>query len=582
MNKRYNMNVVIINKGQLKFALEKTQTKLYGQDQYPELYQKAAILMETITKIHTLSDGNKRTAMMAAEFMIKANGGELVLPLKSIRLSVNTAMDGTDSLSGLIQKWFKIHTAMNHNQLCFMLRESMEEESIIKTLWSERKFSDAETLLSEWMAFDSYPENKKAWGELSKQWKQNKKNIVKKSNLKPTEERAWSEVWDSIVNMGHRSEQHSENLSVNVKKIEDLHYNHNTMDELDKMESLLKKQEKINETTTDSELIHQNGLILVLHGNLVDSLDLFKKLNQLDDDKSDSLLHMGLIYHELRDYENAIECWIKSLEIDSNDSIVLYNMCITLIELEKYGEALTYVEKIPQEKLEPRFLYSKAVCLDNLGKIDDAVEILEKQLSENSENATINARLGSLYSEKQNFEKALSLQNKVIELEPDNYQGYYNKALTLNSLEQYDEEIKLYDKVLEMEPDNAESWINKGGTLSNQGKFEDGIMCIKRGLEIAPENLIGVTNMGITLCKLGKYDESLRCYENVLRVDFNNTRAIMGKSIIYARKNQILECLSNLEKVLRINPSLKVPVKNDDDHDFDNVRDSEKFKELIK
>ena len=144
--------------------------------------------METITKIHTLSDGNKRTAMMAAEFMIKANGGELSLPLKAIRLSVNTAMDSTDSMTELIQKWFKLHTAMNSNQLCLMLMESIEEESIIKKLWELKKFSKVEKLLSKWMAFDSYPEHMKAWNELGKQWKECEESIKTESYLRKTNE----------------------------------------------------------------------------------------------------------------------------------------------------------------------------------------------------------------------------------------------------------------------------------------------------------------------------------------------------------------------------------------------------------
>ena len=67
--------------------------------------------METITKAHVLSDGNKRTAMLVAQLMIDTNGGRLVLPLKSVRLSVDTAMD--DAMPEIIRQWFKVHTAMN-------------------------------------------------------------------------------------------------------------------------------------------------------------------------------------------------------------------------------------------------------------------------------------------------------------------------------------------------------------------------------------------------------------------------------------------------------------------------------------
>ena len=70
LNKRYNMNVTVINRGQLEFALEKPKIELFDHEQYRELYQKSAVLMETLTKSHVLSDGNKRCAMMVAEFSL--------------------------------------------------------------------------------------------------------------------------------------------------------------------------------------------------------------------------------------------------------------------------------------------------------------------------------------------------------------------------------------------------------------------------------------------------------------------------------------------------------------------------------
>ena len=65
--------ITIINRGQLEFALEKPRMQVYGHEQHSELYQKAATVMEVLTKGHVLSDGNKRCAMKVAELMISYN-----------------------------------------------------------------------------------------------------------------------------------------------------------------------------------------------------------------------------------------------------------------------------------------------------------------------------------------------------------------------------------------------------------------------------------------------------------------------------------------------------------------------------
>lgn len=184
LNHAHDAKISIINKGQLEFALKKPQMILYGNEQYPELYQKAATLMETITKAHTLSDGNKRVAMMTAGAMLRINGGRLVLPLKSIRLSVDAAMDSDDAMSEIIQQWFKVHTATDMCSLCSMLAELDEEESIIRELLGQGREDDADRLLDRWMAFDNYPDNKKACDDLIRSWKKYKKHVT--SRVRPT------------------------------------------------------------------------------------------------------------------------------------------------------------------------------------------------------------------------------------------------------------------------------------------------------------------------------------------------------------------------------------------------------------
>ncbi len=86
MNEHHGTNVTIMNKGQLRSILEMPKLEVFGHQQYPELYQKAAKMMELLIKRHVLSDENKRCAMMAAESMIRSNNATLIVPLKAIRL----------------------------------------------------------------------------------------------------------------------------------------------------------------------------------------------------------------------------------------------------------------------------------------------------------------------------------------------------------------------------------------------------------------------------------------------------------------------------------------------------------------
>lgn len=58
----------------LESAALRPTTTAFGQDAYPTLEAKAAALLHSIARNHPFADGNKRTATVAALFMLAVNG----------------------------------------------------------------------------------------------------------------------------------------------------------------------------------------------------------------------------------------------------------------------------------------------------------------------------------------------------------------------------------------------------------------------------------------------------------------------------------------------------------------------------
>ncbi len=60
--------------GLLEAAAGRPMTTVFGEDAYPTLQEKAAALLHSIARNHPFADGNKRTATIAAIFMLEVNG----------------------------------------------------------------------------------------------------------------------------------------------------------------------------------------------------------------------------------------------------------------------------------------------------------------------------------------------------------------------------------------------------------------------------------------------------------------------------------------------------------------------------
>ena len=60
--------------GLLESALARPQAVFDNQELYPDLFAKAAALMESLARNHAFVDGNKRTAITAVSLFLQRNG----------------------------------------------------------------------------------------------------------------------------------------------------------------------------------------------------------------------------------------------------------------------------------------------------------------------------------------------------------------------------------------------------------------------------------------------------------------------------------------------------------------------------
>ena len=65
--------------GLLGAAAERPRTSAFGQDAYPDLWTKAAALLQSLVNSHPLVDGNKRLGWLATAVFLDLNGGDPTL-----------------------------------------------------------------------------------------------------------------------------------------------------------------------------------------------------------------------------------------------------------------------------------------------------------------------------------------------------------------------------------------------------------------------------------------------------------------------------------------------------------------------
>jgi len=59
------------------------------------------------------------------------------------------------------------------------------------------------------------------------------------------------------------------------------------------------------------------------------------------------------------------------------------------------------------------------------------------------------------------FEKAIEILDKILEIDPQNIAAMHNKATALLQLEKYDQSIEIYDKILQINPESNDALKNR-------------------------------------------------------------------------------------------------------------------------
>lgn len=94
--------------GLLDSARQRPSTTVWGEDAYPDLFEKAAALLESVTRGHPLMDGNKRLGWVSVVVFLGLNGVRIVAPeddAYDLVIGVSTGTIDRRTSASLLARW---------------------------------------------------------------------------------------------------------------------------------------------------------------------------------------------------------------------------------------------------------------------------------------------------------------------------------------------------------------------------------------------------------------------------------------------------------------------------------------------
>lgn len=193
--------------------------------------------------------------------------------------------------------------------------------------------------------------------------------------------------------------------------------------------------------------------------------------------------------------------------------------------------------------------------------------------------------------------KSLESNNPDLLLTADDY---FNQGNALFFTGDYQGAIKSYDQAIQIKPFH-EAWYNRGVVLINSDQYQDALTSFDKALEIKSDFYPALYNRGEVLVKITKYKdlfsgsfpgsidlsdenkqqylEAIASYDKALEIKPDLHQAWYNKAECYALIEEVNLAIENLQHAIQLNPEYRQKAKVDPD--FDQIREDERFKNLI-
>ena len=142
----------------------------------------------------------------------------------------------------------------------------------------------------------------------------------------------------------------------------------------------------------------------------------------------------------------------------------------------------------------------------------------------------------------------------------------------------YEKAIEKANEIINQFPESYKAYNIRGIAKAYNGDFDEGMKDIDKALDLNPKFGYARFNKALNYELYGEYDKALTWYDKALEVE-DYVWSYYGKASIYGRRGDVENTIKYLKIAISMDSSVKDEAKTESD--FDNVRDSKEFQDLI-
>ena len=323
--------------------------------------------------------------------------------------------------------------------------------------------------------------------------------------------------------------------------------------EREKSVGLLNKAVELD--PNDAESLLFLGIMDTEAGNYDSAEIKFRKITELYPDNERGYFFLGKLYFQKGDYASAEANYKKALDINPSFGSALNELAVVYEQEGKIKESEQIYKDVIvlfPHSLESYVRYGN--FLFRVNRIKDARAQFEKAESLDVGNPDLKLRLGLLYIENGEYDKAIEEFRVILMGNPEDERAKYYLALGYIETGRYDTAVQILDSIPQYSEFYDESLVQKAYIFEKRNMLPESLALMEQVYGHEPNNEVIVNYLGNVYRKLGRNEDAINLYKKFLESNPGNETIYYSLGVTYYLIDQEDKSVETMMKLIEIDP----------------------------